>query len=45
MADLAEFDEYGVDIDSIYQTDHRSLKDTILYRLTFFRFKKAGPFK
>ena len=29
MADLAEFDEYGVDIDSIYQTDHRSLKDTI----------------
>ncbi len=35
MADLAEFDEYGVDIDSIYQTDHRSLKDTILYRLTF----------
>ena len=35
MADLAEFDEYGVDIDSIYQTDHRSLKDTIFYRLTF----------
>ena len=24
-----------MDIDSIYQTDHRSLKDTIFYRLTF----------
>ena len=35
MKDFEEFDEYGVDIDSIYQEDYRSLKDTILYRLTF----------
>ena len=35
MKDLEEFEEYGVDIDSIYQEDYRSLKDTILYRMTF----------
>ena len=35
MKDLEEFEEYGVDIDSIYEEDYRRLKDTILYRLTF----------
>ena len=35
MKDLSEFDEYGIDIDSVYQEDTRRFIDTLIYRLTF----------
>ncbi len=35
MKDLSEFEEYGVDVDSVYEEDTRRFVDTILYRLTF----------
>ena len=50
MKDLEEFQDLGVDIDSIYTEDPRSLKDTILYKLTFnghlfwpHRWLRKGP--
>lgn len=34
MKDLSEFEEYGVDIDSVYEEDIRRFKDTLIYRIT-----------
>ncbi len=35
MRDLSEFEDYGLDVDSVYKEDVRIFKDTLLYRLTF----------